>query len=513
MRVSLYLLVLLLGACATQHLSKTAAPAPPAPPGTALPAPAAEDLLQQLKLVSLLESHGEYSSADKVLARVIAADGFQALEGAHQHLALQLGAATALQLHDPQRGFSLIKRACEMPQTDGLDWYLRVRAANIVRDSTDAAMALTVLAQRGPQLLARLQDDAALDPAMNALGNYGSDADRYRVLSALFTAYFPTEPESSSGWWGDLALLQLMRGERATAIATLGRVTNPYVVISIEADKRFDPIRSQIENRLNVEEITRRAIDTAARRVQHNPDMLEPMLHLANLLDVSLRFEAVLRVAEVAIDRQEAQGRSVYTDYDKRYVGILDYRAEALFNLGRWDAAVEQLQTAAAMAQSGGPNVAQVIDLANLYADLGRPQESLATLQRLKPATASAFGDMQAELVKLYALVQLRDIKSANESLRFLSDHRGDSLGVYQEALLVADRKDEAARLLISRLADPRLRADALVVVQQYSEGTLPPWMLQEDQLWRALLERQDVKQAIARVGTVRRYPLTQPGY
>jgi len=76
----------------------------------------------------------------------------------------------------------------------------------------------------------------------------------------------------------DLALVQLGRSEQAAAVATLGRVTDPYVVISIEADKRFERIRGELESRLNVAEIARWSIESAAHRVRRNPDRLLPLI-------------------------------------------------------------------------------------------------------------------------------------------------------------------------------------------------------------------------------------------
>jgi tetratricopeptide (TPR) repeat protein len=303
--------------------------------------------------------------------------------------------------------------------------------------------------------------------------------------------------------------VQLGRSEQAAAVATLGRVTDPYVVISIEADKRFERIRGELESRLNVAEIARWSIESAAHRVRRNPDRLLPLIRLADLLADSLRFEESLRVVESAIDRQEAQGQTAYADSDALYATLLDYRAEALFSLGRFDAAIEQLKSASAPAPPGTA-LDQLIDLAGTYSQLGRPQEALATLKKLTPADGA---DLQAELVKLSALVQLHDRKSSAESLRVLGEHRDEALGTYQEALLIAQHNDEGAALLISRLADPRLRCAALVAVQQYSAGAQSPWMLEEDRLWRALIERGDVREAIARVGTVGAYPLRQPGY
>jgi tetratricopeptide (TPR) repeat protein len=518
MRIFLYLFVLGLGACAAQHPPQTAPDAPDSTPA-AEPAPhsgggeaatgPAGGLAPPLGRARDLVGQKQYAQADDILRSLLAPDEFHALDGAQRLLALRLGSLTALQLRAPQRSLSLIRRACDMPESAGEDWTLRVWAANSAHEPRDAAQALTVLAQRWPDTLSRLQERGALDPAMRALDKYGSDADRDIVLSALFTVYFATEPDSSSGWWRDLALVQLGRSEQAAAVATLGRVTDPYVVISIEADKRFERIRGELESRLNVAEIARWSIESAAHRVRRNPDRLLPLIRLADLLADSLRFEESLRVVESAIDRQEAQGQTAYADSDALYATLLDYRAEALFSLGRFDAAIEQLKSASAPAPPGTA-LDQLIDLAGTYSQLGRPQEALATLKKLTPADGA---DLQAELVKLSALVQLHDRKSSAESLRVLGEHRDEALGTYQEALLIAQHNDEGAALLISRLADPRLRCAALVAVQQYSAGAQSPWMLEEDRLWRALIERGDVREAIARVGTVGAYPLRQPGY
>lgn len=79
-----------------------------------------------------------------------------------------------------------------------------------------------------------------------------------------------------------------------------------------------------------------------------------------------------------------------------------------------------------------------------------------------------------------------------------MREHRDDALSAFQEALLIADRQDEGAVLLISRLANPRLRSAALVAVQEYAAGLWPPLVLQK---------------AITHVGTERRYPFSQSSY
>lgn len=475
---------------------------------------AAQTPAQRVREADRMVRGHDYQGADRILRGVIDSPDFQTLDPAQRHQALLLGARTALQLDDPERRLSLLKRACEFPQAGSVDWSERVRAAYAARDSKDAGAALVVLAMRWPETLPQFESSGdfgkyALAGAVWALQKSGSDADRYTVLRALFEARFPKPSVYASGWWQQLALLQLEHGERAAAVATLSRVTNPYVVICIEADKRFDPIRSQLS--LDVGSATEQAIAAALTEVQTNPASLRPMIGLMYLLRHSLRFEQALRVADLAIERQEAEGPTAYEDYEDEYVWVLNDRAYALFGLGRWDAAVIQMETASRMSESGDPNVSQTLNLALMYADLGRPEETLAALKRVE--RASAYGDTVRQDARLRAAVQLHDTNAVNEALQFLSEHREDSIGGYQGALLYADREEEGAKLLISRLADPALRSGALLAIQQWGQETMPPQVVLVQHRWQALMARHDVQEAIRAVGYVKRYSLVYDDY
>lgn len=486
--------VLWLAACAT----------PQAPTSAQTPVERVEEADRMVRRL-------DFGPADRILRGVIDSRDFQTLDPAHRHQALLLGARTALHLHDPRRGLSLLKRACEFPQAGADDWFERVWAASATHDQDDAATALVVLTRRWPKALLRFESSGdsgkqALGLAVAALRDSSSDADRYSVLSALLNTRFPEEPALASAWWHDLALLQLARGERDAAVTTLARVTGAYVVISIEADKRFDPIRRELSAKLDVTATAERDIAACEREIAENPTSLKSISRLGPLLRHSLRFEQALRIDDEVIERQEGQGYAVYEGYARYYPWILNDRAYALFALGRWDAAVTQMETASRMSEDGTPNVSQTLNLAVMYSELGKPAEALKTLERVGPA--SYYGDMVGQSVRLDAAVQLNDAKAVGEALEFLSNHRRDSLGAYQDALLVVDRADEAAKLLISRLTDPRLRSAALLAVQEYGEVQRPPRMELLAQRWRALVARSDVQEAIRAVGYVKRYPL-----
>lgn len=517
MRAAGYWLTLLLFAgCAVQRAPTGTPTSPPVSGGAAARIPAVESPTQRVERATRFMQQGQDQEADRILRSVIDSGDFQTLDPAHRHQVLLLGARMALELDDRQRWFSLIKRACEFPQADSVEWFDRVRAAIAAHDSADAAGALVVLAKRWPEALPQFESSEdfprqALARAVAALQESGSDADRYTVLRVLLDAHFPKEPGWASWWWRDLALLELERGEQGAAVATLARVTDPYVVISIEADKRFDPIRRELSASHDVSRTMEQAIAAALTEAQKNPASLRPMYRLIDGLRHSLRFEQALQVADMAIERQEAHGKDAYEDYEHQYVWILNDRAYALFSLGRWDAAVIQMETASRMSEDGDPNVSQTLNLALMYADLGRPAETLAALERA--GRTSAYGNSVAQQARLKAAVQLNDRSAVKEALQFLSEHRTDSLSGYQEALLDADQEEEGAKLLISRLADPRLRIGALLAVQQYGEEILPPQVVLKKRRWQALIGRRDVQEAIRAVGYVKRYPVMYDFY
>jgi hypothetical protein len=453
----------------------------------------------------------QWEQADALLRDVVGAERFRQLNALGQHMALELAAEAALRVGEPERALSFVRAACELNDANSSDWLLRLRVALAANEPQEAVFALTTLAQRWPQELGRTQDTDLFIYTMRALDEIDSEPERYQLLSALHRVAFTSEPEGASSWWRDLALLQLARGERASALQTLARASDPYVVISIRADKRFDALREELAERLTVAAATQQSIEDALRATQLNPNRLHPMIRLAELLLASLRLQQALQVTDAAIERQDVHGSKAWSDYELGYTGILTLRADALYELGRWQAAVAQLEAASRLESVA--NVGDFIDLAALYNTLGRSREARETLQRASAEDASRYGRMQFEKQALWAAVELHEPSEAERALAFLREHRADAPSAYQEALLIAQRPNAGAALLISRLADPKQRSAALLAVQYYTESTASPQMVERQRRWRALLARPDVQQAITRVGRVDHYPLMRDDY
>jgi tetratricopeptide (TPR) repeat protein len=481
---------------------------PPAqPPAAAVPA--AADAAAQVQEAQRLVGDSQWAQADVALRRALARRDFARLPPLQQHALVSLAAIVALQGREPQRALALSRQACGLPGSDARDWFTRMRAAGEAGDPRDAVYALTTLAQRWPQVLAALPDYDAIGHVMSVdLKSGASDAERYELLAALHKIKFLDEPPGSGEWWREFALLQLARGERLSAVQTLARIADPYVIVSIEADRRFDAVRGESGALLTVPVAAEQSIEAELRHAQLTPERLEPTNHLAAILIACVRQRQALAVTDAAIEYREAHGSTAWNDYEAQYAWVLTNRADALYSLGRFEAAVAQMEAASRLHERPAENVSATINLAEMYNELGQTAQAAATLQRVSPGDLSAYGAMQLQLERLYVALARNDGRAAAAALEYLREHRDDAVSAYQQGLLAAHRDDEAATLLITRLREPQLRSAALLAVQAYEEDAAPPAALEERTRWRALVNRADVQQAIAAVGRVARYPL-----
>jgi len=376
------------------------------------------------------------------------------------------------------------------------------------RNKGEATQALTTLAQRWPAALKDESDDRIARVVYEAPH---AGVGRYKMLKALREAHYTRQDDSDlSYWWRDLGLLQLDRGEPAAALGTLKDVSAPYSLVSIQADNRFAPVRSELGATLDVDVAISRQIEQARAAVTKHPEQIDPVIGLTYRLLFSQRYAEVLQLTDAAIARASSLGGAqAYTDYDKSFVWILDNRSRALLGLGRFDEAVAQLQEASHRPEGGDDNVSQVINLAGLYNDLGRAKEAREALAGLGPAGASAYGQMQVAVEQLNSAAQLDDKAEIERQLKFLSDHRSDSVSTYQRSLVSANRLDDAARFLKSRLTDPEQRIQALMEVQHYAPESLPVRAAEVENLWQAVIGRPDVHDAILKVGAIGSYHLS----
>lgn len=457
-------------------------------------------------------SEGELADAYPALLGVIRSPVFDQLSSAQRHWALFVGGLVALDLQKTAEAHPLLVRACAMPEADGDDWVGRLNAARLLDQREDMVLSLTQIARQWPKSLDELIYQIVTETVGYAHHVPNGEIVLHELLDALYTAKwtFPEKIEPSY-MWRDLAALEIDRKELARAKEVVSRVQSPHVVIGMRIDRRFDRLRASVPKYFDVDAAVKNELAMLHAIVQRSPRSLNAIVELTySQLGAGLYEETLATTAEVLRKIEAAPPKEPpYDDMDK-VIWIYDNKSRALVATQRWSEAEKEVRAAADRKEDGEPNVSNVINLAWFYADAGRADEALATLVDLGQGI-SKYGLMQMHGVRYAAALQKGDAEIANESLTYLVEHRNDSLDMWQWTLVIANRLDEAAALLIERLRDPVLRGTVLHDLQDYN--TPPPRAQRAvwNARWLQIRDRPDVRKAIDAVGRIEKFHVPNP--
>ena len=503
MRVATIVMSALLGVCA-------AGPAGSAETPSATPAPeipAVDVYRYALQRAVKQASEGELGDAYPALLGVIRSPVFDQFESAERHWALFVGGLVALDLDKTAEAHPLLVRACALPDADGDDWVARLNAARLLDHREDMVLSLTRIARQWPKSLDELIYQVVTETVSYAHQVPNSEAVLHELLDALYTAKwtFPEKIEPSY-MWRDLAALEIDRKQFARAREIVSRVRSPHIVIGMRIDRRFDRLRESVPKYFDVEAAVKNELAMMRAIVQRSPRSLNAIVELTySQLGAGLYEETLATTAEVLRKIETAPPKEPpYDDMDK-VIWIYDNKSRALAATQRWSEAEQEVRAAADRKEDGERNVSNVINLAWFYADAGRSDDALATLVDLGQ-NMSKYGLMQMHGVRYAAALQKGDAEIANESLAYLVEHRNDSLDMWQWTLVIANRLDEAAALLIERLRDPVLRASVLNDVQDYENPAPQEQRAVWNARWRQIRDRADVRKAIDAVGRVEKF-------
>jgi hypothetical protein len=494
-------------ALATLVLAACAALRPAAQPSEALPArgsaAAAEDAATaEARMADARRLFGEekFVEGEALLASLIESASFAALPSEDRYRALER-----------RKAYDYLARATQLPESAYDDVALELRTADQLRDASLEIRTLTVLINRWPEHLGVIKDEYLVQILMNR--DKLPHGAVMPLLEALYGAHWKTrfgiEPSDA---WRDLTLLLIEKGRIGEAVGVAAHVTDPYVLISMRADRRFDPVTSASPERFDVAAAQARWVGELERKDGDGTRSLEIKDMLITALVDEQRYGVALAIADSAADdiRSTNFPERLYVDYEDEYANFLRERAFVLEHLGRFDDALTELTLATPMFERGRDNVDDVMDLAQLYCDLGHPAEALRTMAGMSTAL-SPFGAMQMQLLRLDAAAQLGDARQVKRSLGYLRKHRLDGAGVYLAALLVVNDPERAAGELIEELRQPGERPDALTIVQDYLPAPGTPRELEHYARWRGMRVRPDVQAEIERVGRVESYSLEFP--
>jgi hypothetical protein len=405
-----------------------------------------------------------------------------------------------------ERGYEYLVRAAAMPQSNFEDLLARVRVAAKLDNKPETVSSLTSIAQRYPERIGSLNTKwvAAVVRQARQLPT----GQRLALFRSLYAAHWKLQWNLEPSYlWVELTGLLLENGEHEAAVDVSTHVTGAYDLIAMRVDRRFDSIVAAHPAQFDLEAAAARELEELKSASEQAPRSLALKEEVISTLRRQQHYAASLAAADslIAELRSTNSPETAYEDYERANPWILNEREIALERVGRWDDAVAQLAAASLLPEDHAGNISQIINLAQLYCDLSRPKEALQTLGRLE-AKPSPYGVMQVEYVKLDAAALSGDKNQMALSLQFLEDHRADAPNTYEDAQVLVNDPDRAARFLIERLQDVNQRAAALLSVQTYGPWRKTPRMLQFDGRRRAMLARTDVQGAILKVGRVESY-------
>jgi hypothetical protein len=463
---------------------------------------------QQLADARQLLADKDWPKALSALRSIIDSKSFSKLDSDIQYQVLMISGRTALDHGPPALAFGYLVRVTSMRQATDSDWYERLRAAGKLENKAATVSALTVLVQRWPDRARQLNDDYIL--RMLKVAKQLGDGSALPLLQSLYDAHWKQkweiEPSSS---WRDLALGLLEKGQFSRANAVAAHVTDPYVLIAMRADRRFDALVAANPAQFDIVAAADRAIEVFQAASEAAPRSLELKWRLVGALLSRRHYEAALAASDSVLFDIRATNfpERLYDDFADQRSTFLELRATALQRLERWDEAVAQMSAASLLHEKYSGNVDQIINLGILYCSLERPNDGLSAIAKLAAKT-SAFGDMHLEYVRLDAAIQMRDTKQVTQSLNYMRAHRADAPYMYEYALLTAIHLGPAATELIRQLLDKDERQGALLGVQIFAPTPDTSRDIEIEARRRAVINRPDVQAAIQKVGRVDSYPL-----
>ena len=481
--------------------------------GPAAPDPALEAYQQSLQaLAELIQKEDNASKAHEQLKERLSMPEFRRLPPYQQYVWLHLSGLLAMQLNDADFAHAVAVQSTLMPSANEEDWLVRFYSSAVKDYRQDAVDSLTVIAQRWPESLEKY-DDRYLAQFIAKVLRSTAPHTAQPLLEALFAAKWKLEGGlEPSYFWSQLARMLLEQKQTDRAKEVVARITGPRDLLAMRVDKRFDPLVQADPRRFDVVVAVDRELESLQELSAASPRVLMLKSERVMAFVEAGRYTRAIAAADevLAANATAEVAARRYDDGDEQFGWILDYRAHALMGLGKWDDAEKYMKTAAARPEDGRPNVSNTINLAFLYASLGRSQDAVKTLGDLaKPGDgASEYGKMQVQLVLLRAAVARKDAAAVSAALDELRATQSTSPGTLQQALLDANEIEEAARLLISRLQNPQQRSAALVDVQEYKQAPPTPADKLTHQRWGTLRARKDVRDAVAAVGRIEKFPL-----
>lgn len=424
------------------------------------------------------------------------------LEAMQSHALLSAAGLAAAEAGDRAAARAFYRSAIAQDPDHPDDWYRLAWTETLLKEHDEAARRLTHLARTWPELLVNLDQGLVFQLAAPWRT---SVAPRVEVLQALADGGWQLASLGDSSVWLQLARDHLAQGNPDAARQALERVERADEWVAIQSERVFDGIAGPGDPAM-VRRIAESNVDALIEAMSQTDVSPYVAIGLGSALLSLGQNEVVVLLADGLVTELSQAPADVAAEFADAVPWLLNYKAVALRREGLHDAAVATMIESLSAEEHGGPNVSQVLNLGSYLVALGRPAEALQQIHVV--GQVSDYGRMVQALIELRAARMLDDRRMATAALAHLSKHRRQGATVYLDALLYADRGEEAAAYFIDLLASQEHRADALLFAQEFQR----PEPLQGDVAYmarrEALLDDASVREAITSVGRVLSFDL-----
>jgi tetratricopeptide (TPR) repeat protein len=383
-------------------------------------------------------------------------------------------------------------------------WHLRLDVDFFGKSWAPLVETIEVLGRDRPETLNGLSIEF-LARVNTELRRTEQKALRTRFLAVLAADSFkPTEfMASSESFRRDYAIHLGAAGQKEAARPLVAGLTHPWTVARASLDPN---LRAFFHSDPDLRALAERELAKDRELVEKNPDRLEPVIAVAVDLQLLGRPQEALTMLQSVTGRIDDP--KAFVDRAKQLPWWWDELSDVYEMLGRFDEAIEALKMGGALAEGGGANVSQTINLAHMQVRAGRNDAALGTLAAFEKGghDISPYGQIALRSARACAYHNVGNAKAAKADVDYIRARQLDAPGSLGNVLQCVGDLDGAAAALIARLDDPEQSASALLALSDYAE---PPVKLPEQPMERALKAlkaRPDVQAAIRRAGGTRRF-------
>ena len=338
----------------------------------------------------------------------------------------------------------------------------------------------------------------------------GKKDELYEFLLALRESKYtgPDGQYSTDGLMQELALLHLERGENNRALILIFTIDDTQTILETLVDNRYAALwetgvykaHSFLDNVLEKELALNKA------KMEEMPANTDVVQWYANSLRSAGRSEEAIAILKDALANQD---RFEIEDEDD-ILWLKNELAYAYQDVADLENSFKMFEEILEVPlEENGRAVSQYINFSISLLEAGEFEKSLAQIKATTHNYSSDFGTMfllMGEACVLHEIGQKDEAAALGDEIY---QRWEDNPSAAQVALLCLERSDDAAELVINRLADEDQRTSVLVAIQDYLPGrpNLPYKAVLLDR-YQAVLGRPEVMAEIDKYGRVIDVPL-----